>query len=196
MVCAIIHKQNDMIMESGLQGPLLIVEKEIFAQAFCAIRFCHMAKGTKNIASAVSELISPVVTDLGYILWDVEYVKEGARWILRVTLDSENGITIDDCERVHRAIDPVLDEADPIENSYFLEVSSPGVERELRTEAHIAASSGERVEVRLYAPLDGAKSFTGILKGLEEGKIVLETPSGELALERSLVAKIKTVFEF
>ena len=96
-----------------------------------------------------------MVEGLGYTLWDVEYVKEGSEWYLRVTIDSPSGITIDDCERVHRAIDPVIDEHDPIENAYHLEVSSPGIERVLRTDAHLAAFAGEEVEVRLYAAVDG-----------------------------------------
>ena len=155
-----------------------------------------MAKGVKNIAAVVTELITPTVETLGYDLWDVEYVKEGARWFLRITIDSENGVDIDDCEKVHRAIDPLLDEADPIENSYYLEVSSPGIERELRTEAHLLASLGEKVEVRLYAPLDGAKTFVGVLEAYEDGKLSITTPEGVLTLDMPSVAKVKTVFDF
>ena len=87
-----------------------------------------------NIVASVRAAIAPVVEGLGYSIWDLEYVKEGADWFLRVTIDSPSGITIDDCETVHRAIDPVLDEVDPIEGAYHLEVSSPGIERELRTD--------------------------------------------------------------
>ena len=155
-----------------------------------------MKNGTKNVAATVSELISPVADELGYMLWDVEFVKEGARHILRVTIDSENGINIDDCEKMHRAIDPVLDEADPIETAYYLEVSSPGIERELRTDAHIAACIGEDVELKLYAPIDGAKSFTGRLLGFEDGKLTVEIGGQEKSFERKEVAKIKTVFDF
>ena len=155
-----------------------------------------MAKGVKNIAAVVTELITPTVDELGYDLWDVEYVKEGARWFLRITIDSENGVDIDDCEKVHRAIDPLLDEADPIENSYYLEVSSPGIERELRTEAHLLASLGEKVEVRLYAPIDGAKTFVGVLEAYENGKLSITTPEGVLTLDMPAVAKVKTVFDF
>ena len=155
-----------------------------------------MAKGVKNIAAVVTELITPTVDELGYDLWDVEYVKEGARWFLRITIDSENGVDIDDCEKVHRAIDPLLDEADPIENSYYLEVSSPGIERELRTEAHLLASLGEKVEVRLYAPIDGAKTFVGVLEAYENGTLSITTPEGVLTLDMPAVAKVKTVFDF
>lgn len=130
-------------------------------------------KSTKNIAGAVREFLLPVVEGLGYTLWDVEYVKEGSEWYLRVTIDSPSGITIDDCERVHRAIDPVIDEHDPIENAYHLEVSSPGIERVLRTDAHLAAFAGEEVEVRLYAAVDGKKSLRGILGGTDEKAVTL-----------------------
>lgn len=155
-----------------------------------------MASGAKNVVGVVSELIRPTADELGYRLWDVEYVKEGARMILRVTIDSEEGITIDDCEKMHRAIDPLLDEADPIAEAYYLEVSSPGIERDLRTDAHIAASIGSRVELRLFAPVNGAKSFVGKLADFENGKIHIETESASLVFERAAVSKLKTVFDF
>ena len=90
----------------------------------------------KSVALHVRELVAPTADELGLKLWDVEYVKEGADYVLRITIDSDEGITIDDCERFHRAIDPVIDEDDPIENSYKLEVSSPGVERVLTRPEH------------------------------------------------------------
>ncbi len=153
--------------------------------------------GAKNIAETVALLAAPVAKELGLTLWDVEYVKEGAKWILRITIDSDEGITIEDCERMHRAIDPILDEADPIESAYDLEVSSPGIERELRTDAHIDASVGEEVELRLFAPVDGQKVYVGFLLGRDgEGALVLDTAAGNRAFPRSAVAKIKTVFHF
>ena len=156
-----------------------------------------MAKQGGNVVSAVRAAISPVVENLGYSIWDLEYVKEGADYFLRVTIDSPNGITIDDCETVHRAIDPVLDDADPIEGAYHLEVSSPGIERDLRTDEHFQASAGERVEVRLFAPIDGAKVFVGKLLGLDDEKnILLETETGEKALPREKIAAAKTLFDF
>ena len=152
----------------------------------------------KNIAEAVRELVAPVAEELGLLLWDVEFVKEGARRILRVTIDHEDGITIDDCERMHRAIDPVLDEADPIECAYDLEVSSPGIERDLRTDAHIDASLGEVVDLRFFAPVNGQKSLRGILAGRDEaGLVLVEVEEGKiLSFARSAIAKISTVFEF
>ncbi len=155
-----------------------------------------MKNVTKNVASRVSEIIAPVADELGYILWDVEFVKEGTRHILRITIDSPEGINIDDCEKMHRAIDPVLDEADPIENAYYLEVSSPGLERELRTDAHIQACIGERVEVKLYAPIDNVKSFVGELLGFEDGKITVKTDVSEKIFDKKDIAKIRTIYEF
>lgn len=155
-----------------------------------------MKKGTKNIAATVSELIAPVAEELGYYLWDVEFVKEGSRYILRVTIDSDEGINIDDCEKMHRAIDPVLDEADPIENAYYLEVSSPGIERELKNEQHIALCVGETVEVKLYAPLNGAKSYSGELCGCEGGKVLVKNGEAIIGFERKDIAQIKTVYDF
>ena len=151
----------------------------------------------KGVAEAVRELAAPLAEEFGFILWDVEYVREGSKRILRITIDSEEGITVDDCEKMHRAIDPVLDSADPIEEAYYLEVSSPGIERELRTDAHLEYCEGADVEVRLYAPLNGSKSFVGELLPVgEDGRIAILVGENKLEFERSAVAKIKTVFEF
>ncbi len=155
-----------------------------------------MSTNSKNVANTVRELILPVANEFGYRLWDVEYVKEGTKMILRVTIDKDDGINIEDCEKLHRAIDPVLDEADPIEGTYYLEVSSPGIERDLRTEEHILASLGSRVEVRLFAPVDGSRSFVGILVAYDGGEISLETGKGLLKFPRTAVSKMKTVFDF
>ena len=155
-----------------------------------------MATG-KNIAQVVSDLITPVAQELGLFLWDVEFLKEGARRVLRVTIDSDEGVTIEDCERMHSAIDPLLDEADPIDTSYDLEVSSPGIERELRTNAHIDFFVGEQVELRFFAPIDGQRSIRGILAGRDgEGNVLVEVAESVLAFKRTLISKISTVFEF
>lgn len=153
-----------------------------------------MAK--QNVATAVAALIEKTVEECDCTLWDVEYVKIGAEYHLIVTIDSEEGITIEDCERVHRAIDPLLDEADPIEGSYRLEVSSPGIERELRTDAHIEASIGEVVEAKLYtADEGGKKSYLGVLIGYEDEtlKLVLRDDS-EKSIKRDAISRLHTVF--
>ncbi len=166
----------------------------------------NVAKGSKNIATAVYELIGGPVEELGYILWDVEYVKEGANYYLRVTIDTEKegGIDILDCEKVHRMLDPLLDEADPIEGAYYLSVSSPGIERELRLPWHFGRCIGQTVELRLFSAIETdagkVKHITAKLKGYEEedgGTVILEDNAGLLArIPRSAVSKAHTVFDF
>ncbi len=149
----------------------------------------------KGIKDTVREAIEPTVTELGYTLWDITYGKIGADYHLEITIDKAEGINIEDCERVHRAIDPILDECDPIEGFYYLEVSSPGVERELRTDAHITASLGERVLIKLFAPKDGIKSYDGVLSSFCDGKVTVRlTDESEAVLARSDISKITTVY--
>ncbi len=154
-------------------------------------------KKNGSVADIVTSLAAPLAEELGYSLWDVEYVREGAEYYLRITIDSEEGITIDDCETFSRAIDPILDEADPITDSYHLEVSSPGVERDIKTPEHIAYCLGETVEARLFAPLEGSRVHRGTLQGLdEEGNVLLAIGENTLAIPRSAISRMTTVFEF
>ena len=148
----------------------------------------------KSIKDTVREAIEPTVTELGYRIWDVTYSKVGADYHLEITIDSDDGIGIEDCERVHRAIDPILDEADPIESFYYLDVSSPGLEREFRTDEHIALSIGATVEAKLFAAKDGAKSVIGKLAFYEDGKVIIESDAGEVVLEKNEISKLTTVF--
>lgn len=163
--------------------------------------FEKMRKNNGNVVSIVTAIAEPLAEELGYFLWDVEYVKEGAEMYLRITIDSEEGITIDDCEKMHRAIDPLLDEADPIEESYHLEVSSPGIERELKNDFQIRACEGWQVEVKLYAPKNGEKAFYGILlEPGEDGSIRIDAgDEGEekiLTFAPAEVAKLCTRYDF
>lgn len=156
-------------------------------------------KSSKNIVSTVSDALTPVINELGYEVWDIEYVKEGADYFLRFTIDSDDGIDIDDCEKVHRAIDPLLDELDPIEDAYHLEVSSPGLERDLKYDWHYEVCVGEKIELRLFAPIEaypGIKSFVGILKAYEDAKITLEVDGAEFVIPHEAVSKARTVFDF
>ena len=162
----------------------------------CHSFFVIKMKNAKNIAETVQAFVQPVINQLGYYLWDVEYVKEGSEWYLRITIDSEDGITIDDCETVHRAIDPVIDEHDPIENACHLEVSSPGIERVLRTAEHIEAWAGEEVEAKLFAPIDGKKAIRGILGGIENGIVTIECDGKTYAIEHKKISRMTTVFDF
>ena len=149
----------------------------------------------KNIRETVREAIEPTVAELGYSIWDVTYSKIGADYHLEITIDHERGINIEDCERVHRAIDPILDECDPIEGFYYLEVSSPGIERELRTEEHISASIGMKVEAKLFAPRDGKKSIIGTLSAYEDGKVTVTEGDEQVTLARQEISKLATVYE-
>ncbi|MBE6535729.1 MAG: ribosome maturation factor RimP [Ruminococcaceae bacterium] len=155
-----------------------------------------MAKLTGSVAQRVREIAEPLADEIGIWIWDVEFVKEGARRVLRITVDSEEGIGIEDCEKLHRAIDPLLDEADLIEEQYYLEVSSPGIERELKNDIHIEACEGWDVEVKLYAPKNGSKLYRGELLPLtENGDIAIKVGEETVVFERSTVAKINTYFE-
>ncbi len=155
-----------------------------------------MAKNAKSVTETVRALAEPLADEIGCWVWDVEYVKEGARRVLRITIDAEEGVDINQCEALHRAIDPLLDEVDPIEEAYYLEVSSPGLERELRTDVHLEACEGWNVEVKLYAPRDGQKLFRGVLlpRG-ERGEIRIENDGGEISFAYDTVAKVNTYFE-
>lgn len=155
-----------------------------------------MAKGM-SIAERVEALVEPCITELGYQIWDVEYVKEGAEWYLRITLDSEDGIDIDDCEKVSRAINPIIDEADPIEDFYYLEVSSPGLERVLRKPEHFEASLGCEIEIRLFAPDENKKkSYTGTLSAYDEESITVDIAQESRKIPMDKISKVQTVFDF
>lgn len=152
-------------------------------------------KSTNSIVGKATEIAEPVARELGYTLWDVEYVKEGADWYLRYTIDSENGIGIEDCERMSRAIDPVLDEYDFIEDAYHLEVSSPGLERDIKTDWHMEYCMGEKVTLKLYAPINGAKVIVGVLSGFDSESVKI-TVDEEISIPRKAIAKINLYFEF
>ena len=125
-----------------------------------------------NAAEKVFGLIGDAVKSQGVSLWDVRLVKEGASWYLRIFIDKPEGISIDDCTNVSHAVEPIIDEADPIDMSYYLEVCSPGIERELTRLQHYTACVGEKVKIKLYRPVDGSREFTGVLESAD-GKAVI-----------------------
>ena len=160
-------------------------------------------KSSKNTAAVVRELLEGTVNSLGFDLWDVEYVKEGADMYLRITIDSPSGIDITDCERVHRIIDPIIDEADPIDEAYMLEVSSPGVERQLRTQKHFESCIGERITVKLFSAIDGipetaGKQLTGILKAFDASSkdIIVETDGKDVVIPWNIMSRTNIYFDF
>ena len=141
-----------------------------------------------NAAERVYSLIEETVKNEGVTLWDVRFLKEGANWYLRVFIDKPEGISIDDCTAVSHAIDPIIDEADPIDKSYYLEVCSPGVERELTRPWHYEAVLGEKIKIKLYKALDGKKEFTGLLKTSGD-TLIIETETGEMTFPKETVSK-------
>lgn len=140
-----------------------------------------MAKSKGGVTvSKVRELCEPIVKDFGLSLWDVRYEKEGADWYLRIFIDKEDGVDITDCEKVSRAINTPLDELDPIENAYCLEVCSPGIERELVRDEHFMQFIGADIMVRMRRPIEGiGKDFCGVLKGYDDGMVKIADHSGE-----------------
>ena len=127
-----------------------------------------------KVTQLAAQLAQPIVEANGCTLWDVEYVREAGTWFLRIYIDKEGGVSINDCEAVSRPLSDALDEADPIEGSYTLEVSSAGADRVLKKPEHFAAFVGREVDVHLYRPVDGRKEHTGVLAGYEQGDVLLE----------------------
>ena len=144
-----------------------------------------------KITDKVTELARPVVEEEGCSLWDVEYVREAGSWFLRVFIDKEGGVDIMDCERISRRLDPILDEADPIPDSYTFEVGSAGIERELKRPSDFEQFMGHEVEVRLYQAVDGSKVFVGKLIGYENGDVSIEVGKASMRFMKSQVALVK-----
>ena len=157
-------------MEWVLTDPLL-----------CIVRGENMANSKgRNTVTVVEELARPIAEDLGLRIWDVRYLKEGSQWFLRIFIDKDGGVDINDCERMSRALDEPLDEADPISGEYILEVSSPGVERELIRSEHFEAFIGADVMVKMIRPLEGiGKEFKGVLSDYDDGMVTITDYSGE-----------------
>ena len=142
-----------------------------------------------NSAEKVYELIKDAVAAEGVGLWDVRFLKEGASWYLRVFIDKPEGISIDDCTNVSHAIDPIIDEADPIDVSYYLEVCSPGIERELTRRRHYEESVGKPVRLKLYKASDCKKELTGTLENVGEDSVTLNTGTDVLTVEFKNISK-------
>ena len=149
-----------------------------------------------RITDIVSELARPVVEEEGCSLWDVEYLREAGTWYLRIYIDKEGGVSIDDCERISRRLDPILDEADPIPESYVFEVGSAGADRELKRPSDFEQFMGSEIEVKLYKPLNGSKSFVGKLIGYEEGTVVLDWRGQELRFAPAQIAQVRLYVSF
>lgn len=147
-------------------------------------------KELKNIAL-------PIVQDLGYVLYDVEYVKEGKEWFVRIYIDNENGIDLDDCEKVSEALSDELDKVDPIPTAYSLEVSSCGLERKLKEKWHFEDAVSKNIEVKLFKSLNGEKMFSGILQKVEESFIVIANDENkEIQINFDDISNAKILFNW
>ena len=144
-----------------------------------------------KITDKVTELAKPVVEEEGCSLWDVEYIREAGSWFLRIFIDKDGGVGIDDCERISRRLDPILDEADPIPDSYVFEVGSAGAERELKRPGDFEQFMGSEVEVRLYQPVNGCKVYVGVLAGYDKGRVTVTVGKNEVSFDKSQIALVK-----
>ena len=131
-----------------------------------------------SILANVTKILTPVIEAQGVDLYDMEFIKEGTARTLRIYIDKDAGVDLNDCERVSRAAEAVLDEHDPIETAYYLEVSSPGIERKLTKPEHFTRYTGHKIALRLYGPLNGRKKYTGILENYEDGNLTLTAEDG------------------
>lgn len=153
-----------------------------------------MAKN--KVADAVEQLVAPVIQQMELELVDVEYVKEGGNWYLRIFIDKPGGVDLDDCQAVSQRVDELLDEADPISQAYLLEVSSPGIERPLKKTADFKRYEGHMVNVTTFAPLNGQKQFSGLLNGADENNIVIYLEGSETVIPMEQVASARLAVEF
>lgn len=148
-----------------------------------------------NIEEKVNDLLKEKINALGYDLYDVEYVKVGKDFFLRIYIDNEKGIDLNDCEKVSNEINSILDEADLIKDQYFLEVSSPGIERVLRKDEHLKANIGKNIEVRLFKPIEKQKQYIGELVGFNDEFIDVKIEN-IISIDRRNIAQIKTVYDW
>ena len=149
-----------------------------------------------KITDQVTGFAQPVVESFGCQLWDVEYVREGSERYLRLYIEKEGGVDIDDCEKIHRAMDPILDEKDPIAESYHFEVCSAGLERTLKRPGDFERFMGSAITVKLYRPRNGLKEIPAVLRGYEDGKITVEAGKETITFEKSEVALVRLRVEF
>ena len=149
-----------------------------------------------KVTELVTQLALPVVESCGCSLWDVEYVREGSEYFLRLYLDKEGGVDINDCEAVSRAMDPILDEADPISTSYHFEVCSAGLERTLKRPSDFQKYLGSPITVKLYRPRNGLKEIPCVLTGYDDGKLTVTAGKETITFEKSEVALVRLRVEF
>lgn len=149
-----------------------------------------------KVTEIVAGFARPVVEEHGCTLWDVEYVREGSDYFLRLYIDKEGGVDINDCEAISRAVDPILDEKDPIAESYHFEVCSAGLERSLKRPADFEQFMGSPIMIKLYRPRNGLKEIPSILRGYDNGRVTAECGKETITFEKSEVALVRLRVEF
>ena len=149
-----------------------------------------------KVTELVASFAEPIVKQHGCELWDVEYVREGSEYFLRLYLDKEGGVDINDCEAISRAVDPILDEKDPIQGSYHFEVCSAGLERALKRPSDFARFMDSAITVKLYRPRNGLKEIPCILRGYDNGRVTVEAGKETITFEKSEVALVRLRVEF
>lgn len=149
-----------------------------------------------SIEERVEKLVEPRIKELGYTLYDVQYSKEGKDYFLRIFIDKSEGIDLNDCEKVNDGINSLLDEADYIKEQYFLEVSSPGIERVLRKDIHLQNAIGKEVEINLFKPLNNKKEYIGNLKAFDDEKITIMQQDEEIQIDRKNISLMKEKFNW
>ena len=149
-----------------------------------------------KVTELVASFAKPIVESHGCELWDVEYVREGSEYFLSLYLDKEGGVDITDCEAISRAVDPILDEKDPIQGSYHFEVCSAGLERALKRPADFERFMGSAITVKLYRPRNGLKEIPCVLMGYEDGKVTVQAGKETIMFEKSEVALVRLRVEF
>lgn len=150
----------------------------------------------RTVNDQARDLALPLCKELSLKLWDVEFKKEGGTWFLRLLIDKEGGVGIDDCERFSREIEPLLDQADFIENSYCLEVSSPGIDRVLKNPEHFELYMGHRVEVKFFKPQNGEKVIDGILSSFDGLDVTIERTGEKITFPLSHAAYVRLYVEW
>ncbi len=149
-----------------------------------------------SIEEKIESLVTKPINNLGYDVYDVQYVKEGKDYYLRIFIDKQEGIDLNDCEKVNNEINNLLDEADYIKDQYFLEISSPGIERILRKDKHLKDNIGKMVEVKLFKPINKQKNIEGTLNNFDKDFILLKTDENEIKIDRKDISVIKTIYEW
>lgn len=174
---------------------VLLFKQKFFQRSGHARSFVLKGNNLK-VTEQIKELVQSTVEDFGYELYDVEYKKEGGEYLLDIIIDKEDGIDLDDCEKVSRAVDPLLDEADLIKDAYMLCVSSPGADRELKKPKDYENNLGKEIDVRLYKAFEGKSKHVGVLDYYDDEKITIIVKNKKISIPREIISVIKQYVSF